>query len=218
MSEVGALIINLQAQTAQFRADMGKVKQDLDDLKDKSDGAGRVMGSSMTMSRESVMLLGDEIGVHLPRALTMYISRLPGVATAMQAAFPILGIVALIEIIDKLIEHHEALAKAIRQAGEEAVNSAVKQADQTKALELTNLKLDDQIAKLEHKPSHNYLKEAMIETSEEIDKLAASFASDFDKMGEKVQEQLGLWSQLKRYASDMFHMGAIAGATVASVQ
>jgi hypothetical protein len=202
MSEVGALIVKLTAETAQFREDMGKVKSELDSLKPSADGAGGSIKGNMTSSRESVMLLGEEVGVHMPRALSMFVSKLPGVAAAMEMAFPIIGIIAVIGIIGKLIEHQGALAAATRKAAEEAEDQAIKGADQVKSLELTNLKLDDQIAKLEHKPSHNYLKEAILETSEEVDKLAEGYAGDFQKMDGYLTEHTTKWERLKRVLED----------------
>lgn len=113
MSEIGAMVIKLQAQTAEFRDDMGKVKADLDGLKGSAGKAGEAMDHSMTDSRESVMLLGEEVGVHMPRALSMFVSKLPGVGAAMEMAFPIIGIVAVIGIIGKLIEAHEKAKQAM---------------------------------------------------------------------------------------------------------
>ncbi len=172
MSEIGALIVRLQAETAQFREDMGKVKSSLTDLQ----GGASKTGESFTNigeARGGLMLVEESVGVRLPRHLNSLIAQIPGVGSAFSAMMlPIAGVVVAVEVIGKLIEHHDALAAAIRKAADENVNAAIKEEDNTKALELTNLKLDDQIAKLEHKPSHNYMKEALLETSGEIDKLA----------------------------------------------
>ena len=65
---------------------------------------------------------------------------------AFSAMLPIVGVIAAIAIIDKLIERHEAAQAAIRKVAIETENLTIKQNDQSKSLELTNLKLDDQIA------------------------------------------------------------------------
>jgi hypothetical protein len=202
MSEVGALIIRLQAETAAFRDDMGKVKSELADLGGKSQQAGDTMDQSFTEGRGGLMLTEDLIGVRLPRHLNTLIAQIPGVGAAFAAMLPIAGALVFIEVIAKLIEKHEALKKAIQQATDEAVNHAVKEADQAKSLEITNLKLDDQIRKLEHKPAHNYMKEAIIETSEAIDRLAAAAATDFQKMGLELINQTGLWHSFARGLDD----------------
>jgi hypothetical protein len=202
MSEVGALIIRLQAETAQFRDDMGKVKSELADLGGKSQQAGDTMDQSFTEGRGGLMLTEDLVGVRLPRHLNNLIAQIPGVGAAFAAMLPIAGILVFIEAIAKLIEKHEALKKAIQEASDEAANHAVKEADQAKSLEVTNLKLDDQIRKLEHKPAHNYMKEPILETSEAIDKLAAASAVDFQKMSLELLNQTGLWHSFARGLDD----------------
>ena len=203
MSEVGALIVSLQAETAKFREDMGKVKGDLDDLKDKSGGAAQAL-EGIGEARGGIMLIEDAVGVRLPRHLNSLIAQIPGVGAAFALMLPIAGVAVAIKIVGELIEKHEALGKAIRAAAQEATNQAVKQADEGKSLELTNLKLDDQIAKLEHKPAQNYMKEAILETSQEIDKLAATFATDFQKMNGVLDEHLGFWHRVGRGIEDAF--------------
>lgn len=202
MSEVGALIIRLQLQTAELREDMGKVKSELTDLGGKASEAGDTMDRSFTEGRGGLMLTEDLIGVRLPRHLNTLIAQIPGVGAAFAAMLPIAGALVFIEVIAKLIEKHEALKKAIQQAADEATNHAVKEADQAKSLEVTNLKLDDQIRKLEHKPAHNYMKEAILETSEAIDRLAAAAATDFQKMGLELINQTGLWHSFARGLDD----------------
>src|SRR5205807_1427074 len=155
MSEVGALIIKLQAETAQFRQDMGKVKSELADLGGKSQETGDTMDKSFAEGRGGLMLTEDLIGVRLPRHLNTLIAQIPGVGDLFAKMLPIVGALVFVDIIVKLIEKHEALKKAVQQATDEAANHAVKEADQAKSLEVTNLKLDDQIRKLEHKPAHN---------------------------------------------------------------
>lgn len=204
MSEVGALIIRLQAETAQFREDMGRVKSDLADLGGKAGQAGDKMDSSFTEGRGGLILTEDLLGVRLPRHLNNLIAQIPGVGEAFAAMLPIAGFLVFIEVIAKLVEKHEALKKAIQQASDEAVNHAAKEADQAKSLEVTNLKLDDQIRKLEHKPAHNYMKEAILETSEAIDRLAAASATDFQKMAQELINQTGLWHSFARGLDDAF--------------
>lgn len=204
MSEVGALIIKLQAETAQFREDMGKVKGDLDDLKGTSQKTGEGMAASMGEAKGGLMLVEESVGVKLPRHLNSLIATIPGVGQAFAMMLPLAGVVVAIEIVGKLIEKHDALAAATRKAAEEAENQAISGDDQVKSLQLINLKLDDQIAKLEHKPAHNFLKEAMIETSEAIDKLAAGYAPNFAKMDEYLTEHTGKWARLGRVITDAF--------------
>ncbi len=51
--------------------------------------------AQMAEARGTVMVLGEEIGVHLPRHVQKFIASLPGVAPAMSAAFSSVAIVAI---------------------------------------------------------------------------------------------------------------------------
>src|SRR5277367_2591507 len=113
MSEVGALIIRLQAETAQFRSDMGKVKSDLKDLEDDSQKAGRSMDSSFVNARGGMLLTEQILGVRIPRAMNELLSRIPAVAGGFSTMLPIIGIVAAIAIVGRLMEKHEALVEAM---------------------------------------------------------------------------------------------------------
>src|SRR5258708_28769445 len=112
MSEVGALIIKLQAETAQFREDMGKVNAQLDEFKGKSGEAGEAMDFSMHKARGGLMLVEESVGIHLPRHLNALIAEIPGVGAAFQFMLPIAGVVLAIEIIGKLIQKHRELKDA----------------------------------------------------------------------------------------------------------
>ncbi len=119
MSEVGALIVRLQAETAQFREDMGKVKKDLDDLKGGADSAGEGIDYSMAKARGSLMLVEDAVGIRLPRALNNLISTMPMVGAAFEAMLPFAGVLVAIGVIGKLIAAHAELKEKIRESGQE---------------------------------------------------------------------------------------------------
>jgi SepF-like predicted cell division protein (DUF552 family) len=109
MSEIGSLIIKLQAQTAEFRDDMGKVKQDLNDLKGGSQEAGAAMDHSFGEARGGLMLTEHLIGVSLPRHLNSLIAQIPGVGAAFATMLPIVGVLLFIEILGKVIDKHKEL-------------------------------------------------------------------------------------------------------------
>ena len=70
----------------------------------------------MMEARHGVMLLGEEFGVHLPRALTTFIAGLGPIGAAMEAAFPFLAIAVgatlLLEHLAKLHEEGEKLTQS----------------------------------------------------------------------------------------------------------
>jgi hypothetical protein len=198
ISEVGALIIKLQAETAEFRSDLGKVKSDLNDLQDKG---GQADGSfSFSEARGSLMLLEESIGVRLPRHLNSLIAQIPGVGAAFAMMLPLAGVAAAIAIVAKLIEAHEKLVLAQQKSADDTDNLNVKMNDQAKSLELVGMKLSDTIAKLEGRPTTNRLSEALLETSIAADKLASDFAADFQKIDAAVIEAAGPLDRFKSSA------------------
>jgi hypothetical protein len=124
MSEVGALIVKLTAETAQFREDMGRVKSDLDDLKGSAGKAGEGIESSMQEARGGLMLVEDAVGVRLPRHLNSLIAQIPGVGAAFAMMLPIAGVAVAIKIISELIEKHHKLAEEAEQSGNAQKNLA----------------------------------------------------------------------------------------------
>ena len=68
--------------------------------------AAQRMRGSMRDARGEVRLLGEEFGIHLPRHVSNFVAELPGVGTALGAAFQATAVLfiaqALIQATDKL--------------------------------------------------------------------------------------------------------------------
>lgn len=127
---VWVLSVDLQAKTATFQSGMAdaaaKAKGAFKDISEGAAGAGRDTGYSMSEARHGVMLLGEEFGVHLPRALTTFIAGLGPIGAAMEAAFPFLAIVVgatlLLEHLAKLKQEGEQLTQTQLQFGTATAN------------------------------------------------------------------------------------------------
>jgi hypothetical protein len=209
---VGTLTVNLDANTAAFTSGLDKAAQqaansskNMQDSFNRMSNSGRDAGEKMSFSmmeaKGSMMLLGEEMGVRIPRHLRSLIAEIPGIGVAFATMLPLVGVIAAVGVIAKLIEHHEKLAEAIRKAAVEQQNLAIREGDTTKSLELANLKLDDQIAKLEGRPTKNHLQEALLANSMEVDKLAETFATQFQKIDTAIAGSTtfldNLWTELK---------------------
>lgn len=128
---VWVLSVDLQTKTATFQSGMAEAARSargaFTDIKSGADNMGRATGSSMMEARHGVMLLAEEFGIHLPRALTMFVSSIGPIGAAMEAAFPFLAIVVgatlLLEHLAKLQEESEKLAQDQLALGT-AVNNA----------------------------------------------------------------------------------------------
>jgi hypothetical protein len=95
-SPVWVLSVDLQTKTATFQSGMSDAAKSargaFTDIKSGSDDMAGSVSGNMMQSRQGVMLLGEEFGVHLPRGLTTFISSLGPVGAAMEAAFPFIAI------------------------------------------------------------------------------------------------------------------------------
>ena len=115
---VWTLSVDLQAKTAVFQSGLADAaKAARGSFKQISEGAkeaGGETGFSMMEARHSVMMLGEEFGLKMPRALAGFIAGLGPVGGALEAAFPFLAIIGLaalfIEHLNKLHEQAEKLA------------------------------------------------------------------------------------------------------------
>ena len=110
----------MQTRTATFQsglADASKAARgSFNEIKQGADEMGRATSGSMTEARHGVMLLGEEFGIRLPRALTTFIASIGPVGAAMSAAFPFLALVVgatlLLEHLSKLKEEGQKLTES----------------------------------------------------------------------------------------------------------
>jgi len=119
---VWVLSVDLQTKTATFQSGMADAAKSargaFNDIKSGSADMGRNVGTNMFEARHGVMLLGEEFGVHLPRALTAFITSIGPLGMAMEAAFPFLAIAVGATL---LIEHLAALKTAGHELTEDQI-------------------------------------------------------------------------------------------------
>ncbi len=128
---VWELSVDLKTKTATFQSGMSdaarSAKNAFTDIRQGSEGMSDGVSYNMTEARHGVMLLGEEFGVHMPRALVSFISQLGPVSAAMEAAFPFLAILVgatlLIEHLAKLKEAGEKLTESQIAFGTAATNA-----------------------------------------------------------------------------------------------
>jgi len=143
-----------------------------------SGGGLKQLGAEARESKASLALMGEEMGVHIPRHIRGFIAAMPGVGSALNAAFSAVAVIALIgviyEAIKKVIEFREQMEQ-LRDAPQKIAAEFLRLNDATRLhneeLQLTNTRLENSIAKLQHKPE-NLLKEAIHEAAIEAEQLA----------------------------------------------
>lgn len=117
---VWTLSVDLQTKTATFTSGLNDAAKgargSFNEIKEGAREMGSATSYSMMEARHGVMLLGEEFGIHIPRALTAFITSLGPVGAAMQAAFPFLAIIVgatlLLEHLSKLKEKGDKLTES----------------------------------------------------------------------------------------------------------
>jgi hypothetical protein len=128
---VWVLSVDLQTKTATFQSGMADAAKSargaFTDIKSGAEKMGSETSYSMMEARHSVMILGEELGVKIPRALAGFIAGLGPVGAAMEAAFPFLaialGATLLIEHLTKMHEAGEKLTEDQTKFGTAAQNA-----------------------------------------------------------------------------------------------
>src|SRR5258708_2809363 len=187
MPKVGILTVDLELKTANFTGPLGKAGQDAQKAgKDIEKGFNEM---DLGTAKGSLMVLDEQIGIHIPRHVTALISSLPGLGAALEMAFPVIAIIAVVKAISEFSEKLEKHAEAIEKAKNSMSELLVSTEDQTRALKIARLKVQDHIRALEGRPSVNGPKIAMEEAKIAADKLAESIQKDIDKEGELLKGQ-----------------------------
>jgi hypothetical protein len=192
VATAGAVRIVITGEGANFSAAVAETNKQLDKLGSGAKSAGTAVKKEMTEARGTIMVLGEEIGVHLPRHVQKFVAGLPGVASAMSAAFDAVAIfaigAAIVEITKKVYEFVQKNGEAARANAEawRSVQAPLKLTNDE--LQLSNDRLENAIAKLEHKPT-NGLKEAIDEAIVSADQLGQHLDADLAKVSETLSKQ-----------------------------
>lgn len=127
-------------------------------------------------------------------------------STALEMAFPLIGIAAFISIAAIGAEKLANFVRSAIQVPKELEAAFAKMGTQEMTandqIALTNARLQDQIAKLEGKPRNN-LQQGLIEARVAADDLAASLQKDNSQMTQLIQKQAysGFVGELKAYVT-----------------
>jgi hypothetical protein len=197
MPKAGVITIDIDAGTARFLVDMDKANAKLQSF---GKGAQEAGGHTVTAMQASSAAIREMAGGSNIRAVERLISTIPGVGKALQAAFPLIGGIALaslftelgskaVEFFQKMQQAPERIAGAFRE-----LNAPLKLTNDE--LKLANDRLANDIAKLEGKPQ-NGLVIAIDEARVAADKLADSLDKDLDRLGKLLKDETrGFWAGL----------------------
>jgi hypothetical protein len=168
---------------------MGKVKSDLSNLKDGSASTGSAMDYSFTEARGSMMLLGEEIGVRVPRHLQTLIASIGPIGSAFAAILPVVGVVAAIAVLEKVKDKIQEARDKVATFGVGWAEATSTSVDKVGALDVEILKLRDETAKLYGKPATNGPAEAAIEALGKMMNLDKGIITTISDMEKLMKEQ-----------------------------
>ncbi len=177
-----------------------RIQAGVEDAKRSIRKMNREMKEQMRESQGAIALLGDQIGVAMPRHLREFVSKLPGVSRAVSAAFDSIAVIALadyvVEATEKMAKFYEKSQEATREGREAWGKLQSSLRDTSDELALQNDKLDESIAKIDKKP-YNGIKEAIDEAKVASDQLLASLSESVDKIGDVVSKsKVGMISKV----------------------
>lgn len=183
--EVEVIYVELQANIAKFKAAMHDATAETQKFSSE-------MKAQSREAQGTIALLGDEIGVTLPRHLRSFVAQLPGVSSALSAAFSIVAVAGLVGVV---IEAGKRVAEFIAKTKEAALQNKIAWGGITDglrtyddSLRLANDKLENSIAVLEHKPQ-NGLKQAIDEAITSADTLGQKLDADIGKIAQTLKSQ-----------------------------
>jgi hypothetical protein len=201
---MGALTIGVDANTTSFEKGMDKTSY----VADKA--AKKVQASLDSINTHgaitNVTALGGALrgldGSMNVRAAERFLASFSGIASLAQAAFPVFGLLAVGDILEKMGEKAIAAYKALSTLSEgpqriasafRSLNGDVQQSNDS--MQVANDRLAMEIAKLEGKPA-NGLKLALDLAVQSADKLAGSLDKDLVSLNKLLTDnKVPLWAQ-----------------------
>lgn len=111
MGQATASVKGVTAAVSDLSKEMAVGQQGAVKLGDVMQLNGEKAKFSMYEARGEAGLLGEAFGIHLPRHVRSFIAELPGVGTALSAAFGATAVLFIIEAVVKLIEKMKAMAE-----------------------------------------------------------------------------------------------------------
>lgn len=192
MGAAGRIVINLTAGHAEFLQDMDKAAAKIKQFRSHGVSDVQATGAAFRALKGHIT---DNV-----TAAEVFVSTVLKAGPLVQAAFPVIGAVALgsvivglsqktLKFIDDMEKGKERVAEAFRK-----INEPLRITNDE--LALANARLEQDIAKLEGRPQNN-LRIALEEAKVAADKLADSLDKDLEKIQKVLQEnEVGMLSGL----------------------
>jgi hypothetical protein len=196
---MGSVSIRLNLNAAGYSAQVAAAQKQMNALANATKQMGHGTVSEVQAASATLRVLEGGMTGNI-RAAERFIATLPGVGKALQAIFPIVGGIALIGVFSKITEEVYKTVHAlgqIRNVANEGFTAMTEGAHRNAdALRVSNDRIEEQIAKLEHKPANN-MALALDEARLRADELADSLNKDYEGFKKIVEEsQKGMFAAL----------------------
>jgi hypothetical protein len=212
MQPVWVLSVDLQTKTATFQSGLSDAAKSargaFTQIKSGAGDMSRDVSTNMSEARHGVMLLGEEFGVHLPRALTSFIAGIGPVGAAMEAAFPFLAIAVGATL---LIEHLGKMREAGLKLTEDQEKFGTSVQNAFNAFDIKMLQAEKRADELRGDHLGALSKELQIIDKQSLADLVHQFeavAKEADVVFKDLETswyQFGIGSEGAKHALDVFH-------------
>ncbi len=183
-ARAGQIVIDISAGTSKFVVDLEAAKGKIREF-----GAVGV-GEHKAVSAAMKTLEGNFTNNR--RAADAFVGMIPGMGTALKAAFPVVGAIAFAGVIGEVGKKVYDFFKGMEEGPKKIVNAFREIQGPLQltndALAITNARLENDIAKLEGK-HENTLKIELLEAQQAADKLAESLEKGLGSLGKLLKEQ-----------------------------
>src|ERR1700761_177625 len=191
----GNVTVRLNLNSAGYSAGIAAAQRQMRGLQSATAAAGHGTVSSMQAASAAIRVLEGGMTGNI-RAAERFIGLMPGIGKALQAAFPVVGGIALAGVFVKIGEEAYKAIQAVQKAQQGIDNSfrSLNLSGQTAndTLRVTNDRLENEIAKLQGKPQNN-LAIAIDEARVAADKMAESLDRDNSKIRELLSQNAVPW-------------------------
>jgi hypothetical protein len=196
---MGTIAINLKLNDQGYSSGVDRARRSANQLKAALDGVGHNVPSQMQAASASIRLIEGDLARNV-RAVERFITTIPGMGRALQAIFPMVGAAATVGILARMGEAAYKTAHELGQIRNVANDSFGKLNESglmaADTLRVTNDKIEQQIALMEHKPV-NEMALALDEARVRADQLATSLNNDYEQFKKIIEQtQSGMWSKL----------------------
>lgn len=191
----GQVTVRLNLNSSGYSAEMTKAQKAMQSFSAATSAMGHGTVSQMQAASAAIRVLEGGMTGNI-RAAERFISTLPGVGKALQAAFPLVGGIALAGVFVKIADEAAKAIQKVNQAEQQISNSfrTLNLSGQTAndMLAIANDRLENEISKLQGKPQNN-LAIAIDEARLAADKMAESLDRDNAKIKELLSQNAVPW-------------------------